>query len=437
MKRNRALVGGAMLWAASVAGAQAPATIETKIPIRKIGATVRTSAITFGGVQHVRRLSDGRLLVNDPSRRQVLMLDSSLANPIVVIDSVGGRDNSYGMRAGGIVPYRADSTFFVDPTSSTLLLIDPTGKIAKVMSMPTSAVSYLTSPTSYGFPGYSEKLGIVFRMPSSGWRGPTQMPPEGAPEIVVKVEDSVAIVGMKLSTRRLDTLVKFGTGNVQTMRISYNNINSNSVNELYPVSDDWALAADGSIALLSGREYRLRWVNPDGTKSDSPRIPFAWVHNTDDEKARIVDSINKVREKNYQDRVEAQKKAAEAAAKGGTTPPAPGRPPVEFRPPPGPPRPITRPEMAEVTQIPDYFPAYERSSASMRADADTNIWIRPRPAKPVAGGPIYDILNRKGELIDRVQLPAGRTLIGFGPGGIVYLTMRDAGATRIEQVRYR
>ena len=32
-----------------------------------------------------------------------------------------------------------------------------------------------------------------------------------------------------------------------------------------------------------------------------------------------------------------------------------------------------------------------------------------------------------------VQLPTGRTLIGFGPGGIVYVTMRDAGATRIEK----
>src|SRR4051812_26851829 len=126
----------------------ASSSISTKIAVRRLGPVVRTSAITFGGVQHVRRLSDGRLLVNDPNRHQVLLLDSTLANPIVVIDSVGGRDNSYGMRSGGIVPYRGDSTFFVDPTSSTLLLIAPSGKIAKVMSMPTSAVSYLASPSS-------------------------------------------------------------------------------------------------------------------------------------------------------------------------------------------------------------------------------------------------------------------------------------------------
>jgi hypothetical protein len=425
--------------AASAAAAQrpAPTTIETAIPVRKLGPTVRASAITFGGVQHVRRLSDGRLLVNDPSRRQVLLLDSTLANPVVVIDSAGGRDNSYGMRAGGIIPYRGDSTFFVDPTSSTLLLIDPAGKIARVMSMPTSAVSYLSSPTSYGYPGYSETFGIVFRVPSAGFRHPPQ-PPEGAPEIVVKYEDSVAAVGMKVATRKLDTLARISTGYAQVMRVSYNNVNVNSVNDLYPVPDDMVMIADGSIALLSGREYRLRFINLDGTRSDGPRIPFAWRHNSDDEKARIADSINTAREKMYQDRVEAQKKAAEARAKAGAAPPGGrGGPPVEFRPPSSPPPPPTRPPRVEPNEIPDYFPAYERSSGSMRADADTNVWIRPRPAKPVGGGPIYDVLNRKGELVDRVQLPAGRTLIGFGPGGIVYLLARDAGAVRVELARFK
>jgi hypothetical protein len=52
-------------------------------------------------------------------------------------------------------------------------------------------------------------------------------------------------------------------------------------------------------------------------------------------------------------------------------------------------------------------------------------------------GTIYDVVDRKGELVDRVQLPAGRTLMGFGPGGVVYLTLRDAGATRIEEVRFK
>jgi hypothetical protein len=403
----------------------AASSIATKIAVRKLGPVVRTSAITFGGVQHIRRLSDGRVLVNDPSRHQVLLLDSTLANPVVVIDSVGGRDNSYGLRAGGIIPYRGDSTFFVDPTSSTLLLIDPAGKIARVMSMPTNAVNYLASPSSYGYPAYSEAFGIVFRMQANSFRYPNNPPLEGAPEIVIKYEDSIAVVGMKLTTRKGDTLAKYGTGQQMVARISWNNFDMNGTNELFPVSNDWALAADGSVALLSGREYRLRWINTDGTKTDSPRLPFTWDPNPDDEKQRMADSINAQRRKSYDDMMALRQRRADSL-KAAKLPVPP-----ELT------RPQRSPNPVQMLDIPDYFPAYERQSNSMRADADTNIWIRPRPPRSARGGVVYDVVNRKGELIDKVELPQGRTLIGFGPGGIVYLLARDAGATRIEQARFK
>ena len=41
-------------------------------------------------------------------------------------------------------------------------------------------------------------------------------------------------------------------------------------------------------------------------------------------------------------------------------------------------------------------------------DADGNLWVRT--SKNVNGGPVYDVINGKGELIDRVQLPAYRFL---------------------------
>jgi hypothetical protein len=412
--------------AAQTAVAQdAASSIATKIAVRKLGPIVRASTVTFGSVSHVRPLTDGRLLVNDPSRHQVILLDSTLANPIVVIDSLGGRDNSYGLRNGGIIPYRGDSTFFVDPTSSTLLLIDAAGKIAKVMSMPTNAVNYLASPGSYGYPGYSEAFGIVFRMQTNSFKYPNNPPVEGSPEIVIKYEDSIAVVGMKLSTRKGDTLTKYGTGQQMVARISWNNFDMNGSNELFPVSNDWALAADGSIAILSGREYRLRWINTDGTKTESPRLPFTWDPNPDDEKQRMADSINAQRKQSYDNMMASRQRRADSL-KASKLPV-----PTELT------RPQRLPDPVQMLDIPDYFPAYERQSNSMRGDADNNIWIRPRPPRSQRGGTTYDVVNRKGELIDKVELPQGRTLIGFGPNGVVYLYFRDAGATRIEQARFK
>jgi hypothetical protein len=38
---------------------------------------------------------------------------------------------------------------------------------------------------------------------------------------------------------------------------------------------------------------------------------------------------------------------------------------------------------------------------------------------------VYDVINAKGELLERVRLPLGRAIAGFGRGGTVYLTSGD------------
>ncbi len=426
-------VGGALVVAAVAQGQTASGP-----PVRKLGPATHVSSVGFTSIQHIRQLADGRVLVNDASRRQVLLLDSTLSNPIVVVDSAGGRQNSYGLRAGGLLPFRSDSSLFIDPVSTTMLVIDPRGQIARVMAVPatartspTSIVNYMVSSSSYGFPGYSERFGLVFRVPrSTSMATMTQlMPLEGAPEVTIKREDSAYVMGLDVSTRRLDTLGAFGTGSMQMIRLSYLSTMTTTAPVLYPVSDDWTVMADGSVAILSGREYRIHWLNVDGTRTDSPRIPFPWKHLDDAMKQTIADSINAAREQSYQEQlVEREKFIKENANKrffDGTTSAAEyyGMP--------------TRAARVEITDIPDYFPAVERTTGGvLRGDADNNLWIRPRPAKPVPGGSIYDIVNRAGELIDRVQLPAGRTLLGFGRGHVVYVVARDAGAVKLEALKY-
>src|SRR5690348_16348602 len=77
-----------------------------------------------------------------------------------------------------------------------------------------------------------------------------------------------------------------------------------------------------------------------------------------------------------------------AAPGGGMTPP-----PMQFVPP---------------SELPDYKPVF--LNGFVRADLDGNVWIRTIPTKPIAGGPVYDVVNRKGELVDRVQIPVNRSI---------------------------
>ena len=89
--------------------------------------------------------------------------------------------------------------------------------------------------------------------------------------------------------------------------------------------------------------------------------------------------------------------------------------------------------MISPSDLPDYKPAF--APGSTRADAEGNLWIRT--SQNVEGRPVYDVVNRKGELVDRVQLPANRALVGFGAGGVVYLGVRDGATVRLEKARVR
>jgi hypothetical protein len=87
------------------------------------------------------------------------------------------------------------------------------------------------------------------------------------------------------------------------------------------------------------------------------------------------------------------------------------------------------------SDLPDYKPPFFANS--VRADVEGNIWIRTIPTKQVPGGPIYDVINHEGKLVDRVQVPANRTIIGFGAGGAVYLVSRDGTTMTLERARVR
>jgi hypothetical protein len=88
------------------------------------------------------------------------------------------------------------------------------------------------------------------------------------------------------------------------------------------------------------------------------------------------------------------------------------------------------------SELPDYRPPIATNGA-VRADMEGNLWIRIVPPKPIPGGPVYDIVSPQGELVNRLQTPPGYTLVGFGKGKIVYLTMRDATGIHLARVRLK
>jgi hypothetical protein len=264
------------------------------------------------------------------------------------------------------------------------------------------------------------------------------------------------------------------------------------------LTDEWAVLPDGRVAFLRGRDYRIEWKHPDGTLTSSEKIPFDWVRLEDPDKKRLVDSTRAAQERIYmssyvQQMIRWSNMYAKPYPKSFKVPEGfvlpPGMPrdwilpegvkfpenyiyacPPGVTPPPPPtvnatlggaappagvaaaprqpscfPNPGTvsggvappPPTMRDILvvgpeELPDYRPPFYEGG--VRADADGNLWVRIIPPKPIAGGQVFDIINPKGELVDRLQIPTGYTLVGFGKGRIVYLSVRDATGLHLARV---
>jgi len=374
----------------------------------------------------VRQLPNGTLLTNDTQRRQVLLFDRDLRTFTIVADSAGGAKNSYGAGAGGIIPYFADSTLLVDPAGLSMFVIDPAGKIARVASVPRSQDAAALGTNTATSPGFDAKGRLVYR----GISRVKQVTNGGL--TIAQFPDSVDIDRVDLATRRVDTAAFYKISKTN-MIVTQTEKGVSVGAEINPVQtiDDWAVLADGSIAIVRGLDYHVDVVHSDGALTSAPKIPFDWRPLSDDEKVAVLDSAKRAVERMITNGGGA---AMMAMHGGGGASPAGGHggggatfgsngegknvPPTI--------------KMVSPSALPDYWPPFGQGAA--KADADGNLWIRTTAKRTNAiGGPIYDVVDRTGTLIDRVQVPPGRQIIGFGKGGVVYLAAREDGGAWLER----
>jgi len=211
------------------------------------------------------------------------------------------------------------------------------------------------------------------------------------------------------------------------------------LNNPLPIVDDWAILPDGSVAFVRGADYHVDWVNADGTKTSSPKIPFDWQRLTDEDKVAFIDSVKAARARLVASLPAGANPAAVVGALGGGG----GVPTIVIQGGPGPgpgPRPggagapaggpTAQIDFIPPSELPDYKPAF--FAGSTRVDRDGNLWIRTIPTKAIAGGPVYDVINRKGEIVERVQVPEKTSIIGFGENGTVVLVLQDNKTTYLE-----
>jgi hypothetical protein len=391
-------------------------------PVRQLPAAVATSSEAVGSIAAVRGLPNGTVLVNDQVSRRVLQLDKDVKLLRVVADSTPATNNAYGGRSGGLLGYHGDSTIFVDPASLAFLVIDQDGKIIRTMAAPRpNDVAFMTGGNQ-STPGFDSRGRLIYR-----GRTPQAPQPRNADPVV---PDSLPLVRVDLTTRKTDTItyVKTQKTLVSVTRDKNGNLVSveMQMNNVLPIVDEWAVLTDGTLAVVRGQDYRVDLFNADGTVARGIKIPYDWERLSDERKVELIDSTRAFREK--------ARDAALAAAKSGTAVVGETGRTIETRmtissdgvrsassgpPANAAPRPFILPEPST---LPDYRPAF--GIASVRTDMENRLWVRTTAVLKSGGGPIYDVIDNTGKRVDRVQLPVGTTIAGFGKG-VVYYALRD------------
>jgi len=395
--------------------AGATARAQNKIPIRTIGPILATSKENVGLAVTVRANSTGHVIVGAGARQRVYAFDSTLQNFTIVADS-GAGTGVLPIRTTGLIPYLGDSTLLPDFGANALLVLDATGKQVRSMAPPHAAdLMFLGIPAGFGRPGFDPQGRLIYRsMVRPNFR-PTPTPGGNQKMEMTPVNvDSAPILRGDFDKRTVDTLAWMRTPSQgrMGMEIKENpaggapSITMHMLMNPFSMADEWSVLSDGTIAIVRVQDYHIDWIDPDGTKRSTPKMPIDWRRYTDAERAQRVDSIRRVADEQIK-RTLAQQAGA-------------GAPQMKM-------------DLAIVpdSEFPSFWPPIE--PGSVLADLDGNLWILPTTSTNAANGFTYDVVNRKGEVFERVQLPQGHVLAGFGAHNTLYLTKTNGTAAYLER----
>jgi len=437
-------------------GPRAAVAQETIPPVRPLGPVVAVSKDPMSYIATIRPMSNGSVLALDTRAKRVVLFDSTLAHSAAVVDTTSGTQKAYGAMQGWLFPFTGDSSLFADYASLSFLVLDPAGKVGRVMAAPRGAggaLAYL-SGTLVDAQGnvVSEQTEAGAERMAGAPPGPLVASARGAgpggdpaPNVETAVRDSEVLVRVNLETRQLVRTVWVQDGT--TYRAPggtgpAGNPVMTTLRNPMRLNDLWTLMPDGTIAVIREHDYHIDWVAPDGSLTSSPKIQHQWVHLTDSAKSAILDSAraaDSVRGLAGKRRVDSIVAAAKKSglvvntlssgavtiqnANGGIT--VYGLGGVG--------------QYVDAVDLPDYLPPFDGPDTLgtvAKADADGNLWIRVRLPKRLEGGAVYDVVNRQGKLVDRVQVPGGTTLVGFIPG-YAFLMSREGAGYVIARARIR
>ena len=392
---------------------------------------MHVSTDPFSSVASAIRFADGRVFVNDIVARRVVIFDST-SPARVVTDSASVTATAYGFGAGALIPFHGDTTLVSRSAVERDARAQSRGANRARDGHATAEQSARLVRELVLHAGL-RRAGRLLYFLAQALTMPVKPPP--ANTTTTSTVDSALIVRFDFASHAYDTVATIrmpkARQSITTSEEGRITRMSSMTADPAPVLDDWVVRQDGVLVIVRGRDFHVDWMDSDGKWSSAPKIAFEWQHLDDAQKQTLIDSAaaaNKAR----RDSILAGQATGGigGSAAGGARTGRGGGDADAPRAPQPPPPPIEDPKV-EPNDVADYRPAFPHGAT--RVDWDGNLWIRTTTM--VNGQPVYYVVNRRGELFDRVQIPPFRTLAGFGPG-VVYMAVKDAaGVVHLEEAK--
>ena len=333
----------------------------------------------FSQISRVFELRDGRVIVLDRLDGNVRLADLRTG-----VSSLLGRTGN-GPREyrapHDLIPLGGDSVGVVDGTQRRVLVITSDGGLGGFV------------PPMARHPGTGAMIELR-AADARGWLygngGPLQRTAAGSLEF----SDSSPILRWKPASETGEVIAHYysppppGASIIASGHVVQK---PGAVPALSPVTM-WMVGPDGRIAVVSGSPYRVQFIEPDGSRRMGPVIPF--------DRVAVNDSV-----KNAVQSDASRPQMMVMYEKGGATTTARSVPPG-----------------FQVTNWATHVPPFRFDGLIAFAPNGT-LWVQRTTFRREGGR--YDLIGADGSLIDRVRLPEGHRIVGFGRDAM-YVVRRDA-----------
>ena len=382
----------------------APAFAQN-VPTRTFSKPDAEFSEPFTQISGVRELRDGRVITIDPRDKTIQVVDLR-SGSATKLGREGSGPGEYGMPMA-LLPLPNDTTAVLDMLNNRLLLINPNATVGGLLD--------LNVPAPSGGRGNGQRMMIGGNMPRmSDARGRMYMegPPFRMTDEGPQTADSVPMIRWDRKSGKRDTLAwrRMPPGSSQISGSGGRGGRNLSIRigggAPFAGSDVMLVSPDGRVALVRHDPFSVDFVSETGQRTRGQPIRYEKV---------------KVSEGHKEEWRERQRGATMLMMTNDN-----GRRSATMTPQ----RDVQDPEEWGG----EFMPPFLTGTNNVLFSTDGYLWIAR--TGPAGQPPTYDIVDRGGNVVQRVILPKRHRLLGFGNGAVYVARLDEDDLQYLQKYRF-